>query len=299
MTYFIQIAQKESYSEAARGLSISQPALSMTIKNLEEELGVKLFYTIDRKQRLTDEGRNLYRRALKLIDAFHETIESVQSEEFDGRGSITIGLPPIIGTCFFADLVANFVKDYPHLKVNIVERGAYIIEDMVDEGKVDIAFTITSRLMKNFGVKRITTERNVALVPADHILATRRVISMEALREETFAIFNDNFLLNHQIIDACVSAGFTPKISVLSSQWDFITALVAQGYAVSVLPEPIIRRFPHPGVHSLELDKSVGALRDWDIILIWNKNRYFSKASSAFLKYVTNKFKNNNGMSHA
>lgn len=291
LSYFIRVAQEESYSEAAKKLTVSQPALSMAMKSLEEELGAKLFYSFGRRQLLTDEGKNLYTHAQRLMDVYRETAEAVGSHSRDSFGSISIGLPPIIGTCYFSDLVADFTKDYPHVSVSIVEEGAREIEGLVAEGLVDIACTIGPVYNKGFETKRIITEQNVVLVPAGHRLAKHKAVKLEDLQNEAFAIFNKDFVLHEQIVTACRQAGFDPQIAVLSSQWDFQAEVVRTERAVSILPQPIIRRFPLEGVQAIPLHESAGVLRYWDIILVWNKNRYLSKTCTAFLAYVDNKFK--------
>ena len=75
--YFLILAREKSFSRAAEMLGISQPALSIAMKKLEDELGVELFYTFDRKQHLTDEGMRLLDRARDLSNLFQQTIEDV------------------------------------------------------------------------------------------------------------------------------------------------------------------------------------------------------------------------------
>ncbi|MDR1735970.1 MAG: LysR family transcriptional regulator [Oscillospiraceae bacterium] len=288
--YFVKIAQEESFSEAALRLGVSQPTLSLAIKGLEEELGVKLFYPFGRKQYLTDSGRRLYTRAQDILDGFRETYEAVRSGDGELDGTITIGMPPVVGTCYFTAIIADFKRLHPKLEVRVVEQGALTIEDMIEEGTIDIACTIGTPHVYKFGTKDIVAERNVVLVPSGHALAKNQIVSMEELKDEPFAIFNENFVLHVITVEACKNAGFTPKFAVQSSQWDFLVELVREGLAISILPEPIIRRFPLPGITCLELDESAGLLRDWTVLLIWNKNRYFSNACAALLEHVENRF---------
>ena len=101
LKYFLEIAQAGSFSRAAEKLSVS---LSVAMKKLEEELGIQLFYTFDRRQKLTDEGSCLLTGAKRLLDVYQETIENVTAISRAEKGSFVLGLSPLFGFCFFGDL---------------------------------------------------------------------------------------------------------------------------------------------------------------------------------------------------
>ena len=91
MMYFMAVAQYGSYSGAAAVLKVSQPTLSLSIKKMEDELGVKLFYYFDRRQRLTDEGMRLLEGSEQIIDTYQTTLEWVRNTESSATGSFTRG----------------------------------------------------------------------------------------------------------------------------------------------------------------------------------------------------------------
>ena len=76
LNYFMAVAQAGSFSKAAENLTVSQPTLSVAVKKLEEELGVRLFYSFNREQRLTDEGLRLMNGARRLMDVYQQTVAS-------------------------------------------------------------------------------------------------------------------------------------------------------------------------------------------------------------------------------
>ena len=77
--YFTAVAQAGSYSKAAESLAVSQPTLSVTVKKLEEELGVQLFYAFNREQHLTDEGLRLWTKAKQILDLYQETLDDMKT----------------------------------------------------------------------------------------------------------------------------------------------------------------------------------------------------------------------------
>ena len=87
INYFVAVAQNGSFSKAAEMLSLSQPTLSLAVKKLEEELGVKLFYSFNKRQELTDEGAALLESSRHLLDAYQQTLEHVKSSRKSRAGS--------------------------------------------------------------------------------------------------------------------------------------------------------------------------------------------------------------------
>ena len=77
ISYFLAVAREKSFSKAAENLTVSQPTLSVAVKKLEEELGVQLFYSFNREQRLTDEGLRLMKGAKQIMEAYQQTVEGI------------------------------------------------------------------------------------------------------------------------------------------------------------------------------------------------------------------------------
>lgn len=283
ISYFMAVAQEGSFSRAAEKLEVSQPTLSMAVKKLEEELGAELFYSFNRRQNLTDEGLRLKEGAAKLLEVYQETIENVKLSDYVGSGAVTLGLSPLFGACFFGDLIPSFSAAYPNIKINMLEDGANKIDELVEKGEVDLAVTLNTERMASFASCHFSTQRNVALLHKKHPLANAKSITVADLKEDSFAIFNQDFILNRQIMSACHAAGFRPKIALLSSQWDFMVELVSRNRAVSILPKPVLDKHPDPNVVCVPL---MDSMKYWDIVLAWNKQKYMSKSCRLFLDYV-------------
>jgi DNA-binding transcriptional LysR family regulator len=281
--YFLTLAQEGNFSRAAEILNISQPALSISIKKLEEELGVALFYSFDRKQHLTDEGLRLLKGARELSDIYQKTVEDVRHTDSYSTGEFTFGLSPLFGACFFGDLIPGFSAAYPNIKINMIEDGANRIDQRIENGTVDIAVTLKTEQLSSFSSCHFSTQRNVALLHKSHPLANRAALTVSDLKDDAFAIFNSDFILHRQIMSACHTAGFRPKIALLSSQWDFMVELVSRNRAVSILPKPVLDRHPDPNICCVPLTDS---MKYWDISLAWNPRKYMPKPCCTFLNYI-------------
>ena len=113
------------------------------LMDLEEELGVRLFYSFNREQRLTDEGLRLMNGARRLMDVYQQTVEDVRVMDHNTEGSFMLGLSPLFGACFFGDLLPGFAAAYPNIHIEIVEDGANRIDEKVARGEVDAPRTRT------------------------------------------------------------------------------------------------------------------------------------------------------------
>lgn len=283
VSYFTAVAQEGSFSKAAETLGVSQPTLSIAVKKLEEELGVKLFYSFDRRQHLTDEGLRLLDGTKQMLDLYQKTVEEVKTSNSFSSGTFTLGLSPLFGACFFGDLIPSFSAAYPNIKINMIEDGANRINQRIEDGTVDLAVTLKTEQISIFESCHFSTQKNVALLHKSHPLANAASISVRELQNDPFAIFNQDFILHQQIMSSCRSAGFRPKIALLSSQWDFMVELVARNRAVSILPKPVLDKHPTPNIRCIPLSDS---MKYWDIALAWNKQKYMPKACKLFLDYV-------------
>ena len=283
ISYFMAIAREESFSRAAEKLGVSQPTLSMAVKKLEEELHVQLFYSFNRKQLLTDEGIRLHTGAQKILETYQETVEAVTNFNEASSGVVTLGLSPLFGACFFGNILPSFSEAYPNIKINMIEDGAKKIDELVEKGEVDIAVTLSSDRPPIFESCHFSTQRNVALLHKSHRLAGAKSLTVADLRDESFAIFNHDFLLHYKILAACHASGFYPKIVLLSSQWDFMVEIVSCNRGISILPKPVLDKHPDPNVACIPL---VDRMKYWDIVLIWNRQKHMSKACHTFLQYL-------------
>ena len=178
--YFTAVAQAGSYSKAAESLAVSQPTLSVTVKKLEEELGVQLFYAFNREQHLTDEGLRLWTKAKQILDLYQETLDDMKTTNKNSSGKFTLGLSPLFGACFFGDLIPNFSMEYPNIEIKMIEDGAYRIDQRIERGEVDIAVTLNSKRLSSFAYCHFSTQRNVALLHKSHPLAKEPSVTVSS-----------------------------------------------------------------------------------------------------------------------
>lgn len=276
---FVEVVRQGGFSQAAKVVFATQPTISKAVRQLEDELGVPLLNRLGHRSELTAAGEIVYRRALTILAERDDLI--VELDELRGlkRGSLSLGMPPMGSDTLFAPLFALYRSRYPGVEIRLLEHGSKRLEEILLAGEVELAGSLLP-VPDVFDWQSLRADPLVALLPADHPLASRAAIDLPALAATPFILFEAGFALNTVLLDACRRHGITPAVAARSGQIDFIVQLVAARLGVAFLPAPIAERRRHPGVALIPLDEP-GTL--WHIAMIWRRGAYLSHAARAWL----------------
>lgn len=236
--YFVKVAQKEHVTQAAEELHVAQSAVSRQIHQLEEELGVKLFVQKGRNLQLTPVGQLFLRRADEVLRDLDRAVQEIHEFLDPEKGEIRLGFPHSFGISLVPQVVAAFRKHNPDVKFRF-RQGMYqtLIRDLL-KGEIDLAFIspVPSEHDQISG-KILLTEELFAILPEGHRFSERKSIALSELREEPFIVFAEGYSLRPIVMNACETAGFTPKIAFEGEETETIRGLVAAGMGVSLLPK--------------------------------------------------------------
>ncbi|MEG0472423.1 MAG: LysR family transcriptional regulator [Solibacillus sp.] len=279
---FIAVVQSGSYTRAANQSFVSQPSLSKSIKRLEEEINIKLLERSTRYVRLTDAGRIVFDQAKKAVLALDEMPVLLNDLKQMHTGSVTVGIPSLVSTLFFPTLARKFHERYPHVKLDLTERGAKLIGELVDNGEVNIGFVVLPANESLFNVQPFIEDDFALIVHKEHPLAKCEVVSLEDLKDEQFIVFSEEYSLHDLVIHACTKAGFIPTIAYKSSQWDLIVELVASRLGITILPRSIFEKQKHSDIQIIELQEQML----WRLGVITKKDAYLSVAAKEFLSFT-------------
>ncbi|RLQ94053.1 cidABC operon transcriptional activator CidR [Falsibacillus albus] len=282
LQYFIEVTRFNSFTKAAEHLYITQPTISKMIKNLETELGVDLFERSGKKLILTDAGTVLLEQAKLIEKAFNNLQSELDNLLGLKKGHVRIGLPPIIDSRFFPNVIGRFHEHYPDITFQLVEDGSKKIEDDVEKNDLDIGVVVLPTKEELFHHFSFLKEDLKLIVPPSHPLADRKEVQLEELSEESFILFNKDFVLRDLIISSCNFVGFNPKIISESSQWDFIEEMVACKLGITLLPDSICSHL-NDNVRPIKI---VNPSIYWNLAIIWRKDQYLSFAAKEWLRFT-------------
>lgn len=277
---FVEVVRQGGFSAAAKTINATQSTVSKAVRQLEDELGLVLLDREISPSRLTTAGEIVFRRAVAMLAEKDDMLAELGELRGLKRGLLKLGLPPIGSSVLFAPVFAAYTKLYHDIDIQLVEHGSRRLEELLLAGDVELAASLLP-VEDSFEWQDVRCEPVVALLPTNHALAHGDGVSLQDIASLPFILFESGFALNHIILDACRSHGFSPNVAVRSSQIDFIVELVAAGMGIGFLPKMIAEQRHHPGVriHGIK-----GADVNWHLALIWRKGAFLSHAARAWLE---------------
>lgn len=235
--YFIEVAKLEHVTEASYVLHVSQSAVSRQIFKLESELGVDLFIHEGRKVKLTPIGRlflSHMEHLMKVIDNAQQEISEFLDPE---RGTVRIGFPSSLAAQMIPTVVSGFREKYPSVHFQL-QHGSYKeLVEWVAKGDMNLALMGPVPHEPQIKSEVLFEEKFVALLPASHPLANQDSVKLSELKDDSFVLFPEGFVLREMVVKACANLGFQPKVTFEGDDLDAIKGLVSSGLGLTVLPE--------------------------------------------------------------
>jgi DNA-binding transcriptional LysR family regulator len=240
---FIEIVNSNfSLSAAAKKLGISQPSLSYMIKNFETEENIMLFERYSgRLQNLTASGEVFYRNALVVLENHQTMMDEMRSASARHKGRIKIGIPPLILGVALADIISAMVIKHQDITFDIIEMGAYELKKSLLAKKLDFAILLQpTDISSDIVTEHLLTQCELsAFMSAYNPLAKEEHLHWGQLDGKLLAIFNNTFMIHHQLVDRFEAEQIHPKIPITSSCWDYLLLSTKNSNLITILPSPI------------------------------------------------------------
>jgi len=268
LRYFDAVARCLNFRRAADLLNVSQPSLSVQIRQLEEEIGVRLFERDTHRVTLTPVGAQFLEDARRILRETDESIRAAQNRERSEAGRLAIGFVPSLAYGSLSGILSTYRRRFPDIRLHLAEMDSTQHMQALQAKRIDVALVslgLASKDRANFRQADIMTERLMAVLPEDHPLIPKRqnqTLSLAALAEERF-ILPARFMtpvFNPWLIMLCQQAGFQPKIDQEIGQPITALNLVAAGMGITLLPEQY-SHFAIEGIRFIPLAKPVPGYR--------------------------------------
>ncbi|MEA3096512.1 LysR substrate-binding domain-containing protein, partial [Caballeronia mineralivorans] len=241
LRYFVEVVKQKSFTAAAEKMFVTQPTISKMVKSLEDEIGSPLLLRESRQMVLTDAGQIVYQRGLEVLAAHAQLEAELNDLGKLGRGTLTIGIPPMGGT-LFTPAIAVFKKRYPKVELKLFERGSKAIEAALIDGELELGGVLQPVDLATFDVLPVSRQLLWLVAPKGSRWDASVDVPLADLAQEPFVFYGESLALSDLVLNACREAGFTPAIVGRSGHWDFMAALVQAGVGIALLPAPYCRR---------------------------------------------------------
>lgn len=282
LRYFVEVAKQKSFTKASETLFVSQPSISKMVKGLEAELKVTLLDRSEKEIELTDVGKIVFEQALdalRIVDGISSSVNELVDIK---KGTVKLGLMPTVGVLLFPTLIGGFKKEYPQIDIHMVEYSAKLLEHHVENGEIDLGVTVLP-VSSHFETVPLLSEELVLIVDSHHRLACKKDVRLKELKNESFILFTEDFILHDRVKYACIQVGFNPKVAYTSSLWDLVGEMVASKLGISLVPKSMIHRFNNSLIHAIPISRPH---IDWELALIYKKDKYLSYAAREFIQYI-------------
>lgn len=305
---FIKVVELMSFSKASEALYISQQAVSIHIKHLEETYKVKLF---ERKPalRLTEEGKLMLSAARDIIDRENMLIDTFTGFHKDFFGEIVIGLPPNRSTAFACEFIPHFSSLYPHMTVHLVESTSSNLPAAVKDNRIDLALPLLSKQSGQidesiFQVTPLETE-DLYVIISDKLFfdgfgerskeVYKQFIQGASLFDfASFPMFlhPESSFLHQNILSTYENNGHHPFIKIKTTLTSSLLSLCADGHGV-FFSNPMLLKYLHATQPSCFENLHVFPILEFQktrqAILIHHRKKHLSQpiqASIAFIKDI-------------
>lgn len=268
---FLAVCRHMNFTRAAEELHITQSALSRSIAQLENDIGIQLF---ERRKggkiTLNRDGRFFLRYVVQVLNTLENTVSAVKEMAGLERGVVNIAISEFV---FVKNVIFDFLREHPDVRLNCRLQSQDQMRASLDDGTINFALCKAPIPGPDLLWQPLFTDRMAVVLPPGHPLSGRKSIHLDELREEHFIVSNLGFDMSSEMIRMCHLAGFEPYIVYEGSGEDLCGKLVSAGVGVMLAPYSITLGVERLGVDMVPIpsipladsfaESQIGAVMKW------------------------------------
>jgi LysR family cyn operon transcriptional activator len=283
LRYFVSVAEAASVSKAALRVNICQPALSRQIRDLEAELGVRLFDRVGRRIQLTALGEDLVRQSRDVLAHAESLVERARTLGGGITGVLRVGATPQAMQSVVAGFLPKFQRARPGVDLRLTEDGGLRLYELVGRGELHLAL---SGILAGGGLESrpLFPIRVLAVAAREPRWKRRTTIEAAELASEPLLLLSRDFGSRQLFDAACRIAQLQPRIVLESREPHSLIALAEAGQGIAVVPSTV--RFVSNRIHIMPLLQEGKSLGVWGG-LAWDPRRSLPTYATSFIEEFT------------
>ena len=280
---FEAVARHNSYTRAAEELHLSQPAVSMQVRQLEEEIGLALFERLGKQVVATEAGREVFHYSQVISQSLREMEEVLESLKGVSRGSLRIAVASTVN--YFAPrLMAIFQQRHPGIGLRLDVTNRESLVQMLDSNSVDLVLMGVPPRNVEVESEAFMDNPLVVIAPPDHPLAGEPDIPLARLADEVFVMREEGSGTRQAMERFFSERGQTIRHGMQMTRNEAVKQAVRSGLGLSVV-----------SLHTIELELETGRLVTLDVegfpdrrqwYLVYRRGKRLSPAAGAFREFV-------------
>lgn len=237
LKYLVALRDHLHFGKAAEACFVSQPTLSMQVKKLEEQLGVKLLERTNKSVSLTSVGMIISERARDILlqtDGIRDIAKAL-SDPY--HGEITMGIIPTLAPYFLPYFMPRFIKKFPRAKLYLLEEKTDLLIEKLKQGKLDTIIIATDITSNNLHSAALFDEEFLLALPSDHALAKRKAIKLTELPSKNLLLLEEGHCLRDQALEICSHEKISDMKDFHATSLETIRYMVAEGLGATLIPK--------------------------------------------------------------
>lgn len=287
---FNTLATELSFSKAASLLYISQPAVSIQIKKLEEEVGFKLFDRVGKQLKMTENGEILYQYTKKIFDLVDEADAVLTNKYTTLKGMVEVGASNTPGTYILPRILSEYSENFPEVITNLHIGNTFEVEKMVLENRVDFAIKGGDVMYNSkLYVEWLAEDEIVFITSPDGSLAGLDYVDCCELEHTKFILHEKNTRLHSLVQHILEDMGLLDSVTMTVGHVDAIKQAVRQELGIAAVPLSTVEDELKAGTLSQFRIKDKNWFYPYN--LVYNKDRHRSPASRRLMELVRERMK--------
>jgi len=287
---FLAIAEAKTFTAGARRVNITQAAISMQIRQLEESVGMPLFTRTPRRVILTEAGELLIHRARKILREHDAAIAEIAEIAGAEHGRLRIGsASAMFATAQLPTILEKLKSAFPNAEITVSSGTSQILVDKILHGDLDIAFISLPVQTSNIQTELLFSDEIVAIAGPKHSLAKEKYISAATLAGEQLILGEKGGNTRRMIDDFFAAANVRPNVIMELSRQEAITKMVENQMGVGIAgAKNVAKEIREKRLVSWLIE---GAEIKWDLGLARLRGGYFSPIAKEFVNLCKENFK--------
>jgi DNA-binding transcriptional LysR family regulator len=284
LLHFLAACEEKSFSGAAQRCNISHQGLSLSIRQLEEQLDVPLFSRTAQGIEVTEFGRTLQRAVNAYINHHDQIISEMREMKQKIASRVSIALADGFSDTFPRNFFKDFILEHPDIDLTITNFPSDVCQNAMAEQNISLGFVDGPLTAGRFDSLNCNRHKVYLVAGQTHRLACRPSVKLAELRAEKLVFLNNNMYPQRLIMELCVREDVKFSFLLGGSDFNLITELCSTGRIVAFAAGPIDTT---PGFISIPVDDFDAIY--WEFHFIANRSVHLTEAAHAFIAYTREK----------
>ncbi len=284
---FCSVAETKSFSKASKAMYLTQPAISLQIRSLEEDLGTKLFTRSNKAVSLTETGEILYRHAKKILSYYGEIEKEINEATGLVKGKLMIGASTTLATYYLPNVIVKFKKSYPDILIDFERGNTQKIIDSLLHARIDLGLVEGEVNDQRLEVEKVDSDELLLIVHSGHPWADREDISIREIIHQPY-IMREEGSGTRQVVESTLErAGIRAdelQVEMRLGSTEAIKTAVENGLGISIISGSAVQKEVKFGVLRALSFQDIRFTRDFS--LIYQKKSFRTQPVEKFIELL-------------